>query len=73
MKSREEHLAWSKARALEYCDAGDVVEAFTSMGSDLNKHTELRDHVGIALGVQLMIIGNLSTPAEMRRFIEGFN
>lgn len=71
--TREEHLAWAKERALEYCDAGELQNAFASMGSDLNKHDELRDHAGIVLGLQLMLIGNLSTPAEMRRFIEGFN
>jgi hypothetical protein len=72
--TREEHLSWSKKRALEYLDHGeDPREAVTSMLSDLAKHPELENHVGIKIGIGLMVIGNLRTPAEARRFIEGFN
>ena len=35
--NRDEHLAWAKRRALEYLAAGELMEAFTSMASDLNK------------------------------------
>lgn len=73
MRTREEHLAWCKERALEYCDAGDARNAYQSMASDLGQHDETREHSGIELGLMLMLIGDLSTPAEMRRFIEGFN
>ena len=38
--TRDEHLAWCKARALEYLDAGDLVNAVASMASDLTKHPE---------------------------------
>ena len=31
---RQEHLDWCKKRALEYCDKGDVQDAFASMASD---------------------------------------
>lgn len=71
--NRSEHLAWCKKRALEYVDAGDTEQAFASMGSDLNKHPDTRGHVGISLGVTLMMAGKLNSPAEMRKFIEGFN
>jgi hypothetical protein len=73
MTTRDEHLAWCKERALEYCDAGDVRNAYASMTSDLDKHDETRRHSGVELGLMLMLIGELSTPAAMRRFIEGFN
>jgi len=43
------------------------------MFSDLNKHPETENHAGIKIGVQLMMIGSLSTIEEARRFIEGFN
>ena len=36
--TRDEHLAECKRRALEYLDAGDPREAFTSMLSDIGKH-----------------------------------
>lgn len=71
--SRAEHLAWCKTRALAILDAGDVQQAFTSMASDLDKHSETRKHCGIELGMMLLMGGKLETPVEMRRFIEGFN
>jgi hypothetical protein len=71
--SRADHLARCKKRALEYCDAGNVSEAFTSMCSDLQKHEGTRGHCGCELGLNLMLIGDLDTRAKMRRFIEGFN
>ena len=36
MRTREQHIAWAKERALEYVDAGDLANAVASMGSDLN-------------------------------------
>lgn len=70
---RAEHLAWCKQRALEYVDRGDVTNAYASMASDLGKHPETAGHAAIALGVKLMMIGDLKTPDSMRRFINGFN
>lgn len=71
--TRAEHLAWCKERALEYCDAGDLQNALASMGSDLQKHPETAGHIGVGLGLAMMAGGQLSTQAEMRKFIEGFN
>ena len=72
--TRSEHLEWCKKRALEYCDAGDVTNAFASMASDLGKHPETANHPAMALGMMLMLATpNLKSPAKMREFIEGFN
>jgi len=71
--TREEHLQWCKERALEYVDAGDLQNAMTSMFSDLGKHKETENHVGIQLGYMMLISGMLSTPAQVREFIDGFN
>jgi hypothetical protein len=70
---RTEHLAWCKDRALAYCDSGQVLEAFASMVSDLNKHPETEGHAGAELGMMMLMAGQLSEPSEMRHFIEGFN
>ncbi len=70
--SRSEHLAWCKKRALEYADMGDEKNAFASMSSDLGKHPETKDHIGIELGMMLMMTGNLKG-RELRNWIEGFN
>ena len=71
--TRAEHLARCKQRALECIDAGDVQGAFASMVSDLNKHPDTAEHIGIQLGILQMMGGMLSSSQEMRRFIEGFN
>ena len=74
--TRAEHLAWAKKRALAYVDAGDTLQAYTSMASDLGKHPETANHPGIDLGIGLLMLpdqGRLGTTDGMRKFIEGFN
>jgi hypothetical protein len=71
--TRSEHVQWCKNRALEYCNAGDLVQAFSSMASDLKNHPETENHIGVQLGMIQLMSGKLSTIAEMRNFIEGFN
>jgi len=73
MQTRAEHLAWCKKRAFEYVKAGELENAFASMGSDLGKHPETENHGGIKLGMMLLMSGHLSTAQEMQKFIEGFN
>jgi len=73
MMSREQHLDWAKARALEYVDRGKPIDGLGSMISDLKKHPELQDHPVISIGAMLLMGGHLSQPDEARRFIEGFN
>ena len=72
-RTRAEHVAWCKQRALAYVDAGEMNNALASMGSDLNKHPETANHPAIMLGVMLLAGGHLSTASEMRRHIEGYN
>lgn len=71
--TREEHLAWCKKRALEYCELGDANSALVSMYSDLDNHPQTAGHAGIRLGVMMQVAGQLSTPEEARKFINGFN
>lgn len=71
--TRQEHLQWCKKRALEYCDRGDLQNAFASMASDLQKHPETENHSAIQLGMLQLMSGFLDTPEKMRHFIEGFN
>lgn len=71
--TRKEHLDWCKARALEYCDLGDWLQAMASMTSDMRKHPETEDHPALAVGLQMMFMGMINTPASARKFIEGFN
>ena len=71
--NRNEHVQWCKDRALKYVDKGDLTSAFASMGSDLKKHPDTKNHAGVSLGLTLMISGKLSTQDEMREFINGFH
>ena len=71
--NRSEHLAWCKTRALQYVDAGEVTNAYSSMTSDLMKHPETQNHSALQMGMLLLMGGHLSTPHQMREFINGFN
>lgn len=71
-RTRAEHLAWAKERALEYADQGDVANAVASLGSDLNKHPETKNHSAMTLMMMLAINGHLDASGELRKFIEGF-
>ena len=73
MTTRAEHLDWCKARAREYCDRGDAMNAMTSMFSDLEKHPDTAGHKGREIGLVLMMTGGLRAPSEARKFIDGFN
>jgi len=71
--NRQEHLSWCKNRANEYVDAGELGDAWASMLSDMGKHEDTRRHSALDLGTSLLVMGHLSTPHLMRKFIEGFN
>jgi hypothetical protein len=72
MRTREEHLAGCKERALEYLEKGDVKNAVTSMLSDLDKHPEtaLHNPTLALLGMSICVMDDRD---GARRFIEGFN
>jgi hypothetical protein len=70
MISREEHLAWCKARALEYVHEGDLADAVASMISDMGKHPETEvSFVLVQLG---MLYVTQHDDDAVRRWIEGF-
>jgi hypothetical protein len=73
--TRAEHLKWAKDRALEYAAHGDGANAIASLRSDLGKHPDTARSTRIVdtLMLPLMVGGHLNDPAELRKFIEGFN
>ena len=74
-RSGDEHLAWCKKRALRLLDAGELLEAVTSMASDLSKHEETKIVSATLLGLEeraFMDAAEGNTDGA-RRFIEGFN
>lgn len=72
-RTRADHLAWCKQRALEYVDRGDFGNAIASMCSDLNKHPDTIGHQGMTLGIMLARGGFMNDGHEVRKWIEGFN
>lgn len=73
MTTRDEHIEVCKKRALEYLDAGDLTNAFTSMLSDVRKHPECENHPGLMIGTGFMLLpGWIQNPQEIRRWIVGF-
>jgi hypothetical protein len=71
MKTREEHLAWCKERALEYLKDGDITNAIISMASDLNKHPETKPGNDTLLRLGMMHVANCDLGGA-RRWIEGW-
>jgi hypothetical protein len=72
MKDRAEHLAWCKARALEYLDRGELHNAVASMGSDLSKHPETKQSSSALMLLGMRYVMEYDV-AGVRRWIEGFN
>jgi len=69
--SRAEHLAWAKARALEYVDAGNIMQAMASLTSDLTKHDETHKLVTRDLLVETTRIAMRGDVEAARAFING--
>lgn len=68
--TRAEHLQWCKDRALEYLNQGDLLNAVTSMTSDMSKHPETK------ISQFLSVLGMLEVLDKnadgVRRWILGF-
>lgn len=75
MRTREEHLNFCKQRAMEYVSSGDLLEAVTSMMSDLRKHPETADtgQTLAALGLFACQQAQAGDRAAVVRYIQGFN
>lgn len=72
--TRAEHIAWCKQRALEYVERGELENALASMLSDLCKHPETADRAAATLGPGIALVpGWISSPGEVRKWIESFN
>ncbi len=70
MRTREEHIAWCKERALQYIKLNDATSAVSSMLSDLSKHTETEK---IGKGMALIGMFYAQDILQAKKFIEGFN
>ena len=75
MRTRKEHLAFCKQRAMEYVASGNLLEAVTSMMSDLRKHPETADtgQTLAALGLFACQQAQSGDREGVIRYIQGFN
>ena len=73
MEKRSEHLEWCKQRANEYVEQNDLQQAFASFFSDMRRHDETKNHMGLDLGLTLLMGNHLSTQQQMKTWINGFN
>lgn len=70
-KTRAEHLAWCKQRAMEYVNEGDISNAVASMTSDLGKHPDTASSAELLVLVMPDVMkGDLGA---VRHWIDGFN
>lgn len=70
--TREEHIRWSKKRALdEMAYSHDPKQAVISMMSDIGKHPETNSDALRALCMSQLL--GRCTEASVRDFINGFN
>lgn len=70
--TREEHLAASKKRALEYVDKGLLLDAVTSMGMDLDRYPQLELGCNPHLGLLGAMRAKDGDARGVREWIEGF-
>ena len=75
MRTRQEHLQFCKQRAMEYVNSGDLLEAVTSMMSDLTKHPETASTgtALAALGMMACMQAQQGDRDAVTRYIQGFN
>lgn len=71
MTDRAAHLAWAKARAVEYLDAGRRDAAVSSMLSDLAKHADTATLIGTAARAGLGILARGNDVEALRRWLDG--
>lgn len=76
MRTRAEHLQFCKDRAMEYVNRGDLLEAVTSMMSDLEKHPDTASTPGGVLGMLGIMAAQQAQSGDREavvRYIKGFN
>lgn len=76
MRTRQEHMQFCKDRAMEYVKEGNLLEAVTSMMSDLGKHPETASSAGgscAVLGILALQQAQAGDTDGVVRFIQGFN
>lgn len=72
-KTRVEHLAWCKKRAMEAMTDGNMAAGWASFVQDMAEHPETQDHVFLEKGTLMVFGGQISTLEEMKKYINDFD
>ena len=72
MKSRDEHLEFCKKRAHAYAERGELLDAVTSMLSDMEKHDETKLGLRSPLATAALMWAAAGDHANVVRWIDGF-
>jgi len=67
--TREEHLAWAKERSLQETSGAQMWGSFIS---DMSKHKELSQHIGLFLGNSTLVMERFDEE-KVKKFILDFN
>ena len=69
--SYQSHIAWCKYRARVYLNRGELLDAYLSFASDMNKQDDTREVFAtmVPIGLHAVATGNQD---DLRNFIEGF-
>lgn len=70
--TRDEYLAYAKARACEYIDGPQPHLALTSLIGDLSERPDMEASLGVItqLGLPLAVSGHLDDRNALRKFID---
>lgn len=69
---KDEYLAWAKKRALANLETGNQLLTFAQFLVDLSRHPQLAIHVDLDELSHQVIIGNLESDEEVKKWIENF-
>lgn len=69
---RNQYLQWSKDRALQYLNTGDLTNAVASIISDLNQRGYDDTKINFYLANAGLISAMHDDPVGVKRFIDGF-
>ena len=73
MRDRDEHLEFCKKRAHEFAERGELLDAVTSMLSDLEKHDDTKLGPDSPLSALAIMWAAEGDHANVVRWIDGFH
>lgn len=67
--NKADHLNAARKRAIRLAEEGELIEAYTSMVTDLLQHSETKKHPDLEAFKIMLQTGNLNTKEKMISFL----